>query len=208
MADIRSLETQVVELQQRVTWLLDKEAIRNLKQLYCRFSDNGRFDEFETLFTDDFTCQINGPPGADGKTPPPLEFPSRTAWVTFARTQGALRAQVDATAGAAGPRKESADGSTLAGVSAWSPGAGHHMHGGEIEFTAPGAARAIWPSQFDGINGYYDEEYRKVDGRWKIARERFFAQARREYHLTDHPYALEVGRKPEDLVRQRQIDFA
>lgn len=193
-------------LRQQVQWLLDKEGIRNTKQLYCRFSDNGRYDEFEQLFTDDYQCIINGPPGTDGKTPEPLVFPSRDAWTGFARTQGALRARVDATAGAEGPSR-AAGSDRLAGTSGWTPGSAHHMHGGEIEFTGPDTARAIWPSQFDGINGYYDEEYRKVGGVWKIARGQFFAQARREYHDTDYPYALAVGEAATGRSREDALQY-
>jgi hypothetical protein len=189
-ADTIHPDQEIEWLKRQLTWLLDKEAIRKVKQQYCRYSDNGRFDDFEKLFTDDYHSEINGPPTGDGSAPQLLTFPSREAWVSFARTQGALRARVDATAGTEGPDKAATG---FKGASGWNPGAAHHMHGGEIESTGPDTARAIWPSQFDGINGYYDEEYRKVDGVWKIARGHFFAQARREYHETDYPYKLEIG---------------
>lgn len=153
------MATELETLRRQVQWLMDKEAIRSVKLRYCRFSDNGRFDDFATLFTDDYRTEIHGPPSADGVIPQTRQFHSAAAWVAFARER---------------------DG-------AWSANAAHHIHGGEIEPTGPDTARAIWPSQFDGLNGYHDEEYRRVDGVWKISRGRFFAQARRVYQLDDTP---------------------
>ncbi len=75
----------------------------------------------------------------------------------------------------------------LPGGQGWTPGACHHVHGGEIEMTGPDSARAIWPSRFDGGNRYYDEELCCEDGVWKMLRQRFFAQARREYRASDYP---------------------
>lgn len=59
----------------------------------------------------------------------------------------------------------------------------HHAHTAEIEIVAPDAASGIWAMQdllrFPGeppVNmvgfGHYHEEYRKADGRWRIARYR------------------------------------
>jgi hypothetical protein len=57
----------------------------------------------------------------------------------------------------------------------------HHGHSPHIEITGPGTATGWWalsdyvelaegtPPGFRGY-GYYDESYRKVDGRWLIAR--------------------------------------
>ncbi len=188
-------DSDLHELKLQVQWLLDKEAIRNTKLLYCRFADNGRYDDFEALFTEDLRVEINGPPTADGTPPNKLTFATKADWITFQRRQGAIRHRLDLSGGRDAPTI-SGDGKQLAGTAAWSVGAAHHMHGGEIEFTGPNSARAIWPSQFDGINGYYDEEYRREGGVWKIARERFFAQASRAYRDGDYPYELEVGTRP------------
>jgi hypothetical protein len=210
-ANASELAKQVDLLTRQVQWLLDKEGIRNTKQLYCRLVDSGRYDDWEKIFTDDYTCEINGPPTADGSAPNVLKFPNKQAWVDFARASGSKRAMVDATAGREGQPdggQPSAPGRRLPGVGGWNPGAAHHMHGGEIEFTGPDTARAIWPSQFDFGNGYYDEEYRKVDGMWKIARGKFFSQARREYSASDYPYPLEVGSVEAGRTPAERINFS
>jgi hypothetical protein len=211
-AQARSEQAQL--MQRQVQWLVDREEIRNTKQLYCRFSDNGRYGEWEDLFTEDYTCELYGPPTADGSEAHVVKFSTKEAWVSFARKSGALRAQIDATAGRGDANPgHAANGASdvsaqrVPGTGGWAPGAAHHMHGGEIEFTGPDTARAIWPSQFNGNNGYYDEEYRKVQGIWKIARGKFFAQARREYAEGDYPYSLEVGDRPASPNRQIQINF-
>jgi hypothetical protein len=115
-ADTIHPDQEIEWLKRQLTWLLDKEAIRKVKQQYCRYSDNGRFDDFEKLFTDDYHSEINGPPTGDGSAPQLLTFPSREAWVSFARTQGALRARVDATAGTEGPDKAATG---FKGASGW-----------------------------------------------------------------------------------------
>src|ERR1700748_1069921 len=122
----RSIEEEISQLKEQVQWLLDKEEIRKLKLLYCRYSDNGRFEDFAELFAADYRTEIFGPPQADGAMPQPQIFASVKDWIAFART-----------------RRE-----------VWSANAAHHIHGGEIEKTGPVSARAIWPSQFEGINGY------------------------------------------------------
>jgi hypothetical protein len=166
-ADLRA---EVEGLRRQIRQLLDREEIRRVKLQYCRYSDNRRFEDFATLFADDYRTEIHGPPFED-ETPRPVQvFESLEAWIAFAKARGSV----------------------------WSANAAHHIHGGEIEFTGPDAARAIWPSQFEGINGYHDEEYRRVDGAWKIARGRFFAQAHRIYGQSDYPYRLEVGHEPAD----------
>src|SRR5688572_5665145 len=101
MADteLTSLGEQVERLTRQVQWLLDKEGIRNTKQLYCRLVDSGRYDEWQDLFTEDYYCQPYAPRMADGSPPRVTKFPTKQAWIDFARTSGAARARIDATAG-------------------------------------------------------------------------------------------------------------
>lgn len=188
---LQRLETLTRQVQQ----LQDVEAIRAVKHDYCRLADNGRYDEFADLFTDDYTCELYFLPSGDSSEPNLLRFDSKDAWIDFVRRNGAARAAVDAAARADAPSgvtnpERPEDLALRAGMV-------HHMHGGKIELTGDDAARAIWPSYFgDGdlaTVGYYDEEYRREGGRWKIAREKFFAQALRRYSATDYPYPLEVG---------------
>lgn len=159
------VEAELEQLRLAVRWLLDKEEIRAVKLKYCRLSDNGRYEDFANLFAADYVTEIHGPPSTEGAPSEPRIFSGAEAWVAFARER----------------------------QSAWPANAAHHIHGGEIEATGPDTARAIWPSEFEGINGYHDEEYRRVGGGWKIARGRFFAQACRIYEETDYPYRLELG---------------
>jgi hypothetical protein len=192
---VEELVDRVEALSRQVSQLLDTEAIRQTKYEYSRLADNGRYDEFEGLFTEDYTCELHFLPVGDDTEPAVTRFPSRDAWIDFVRRNGAARAAVDAAARAGAPGEatipqQPGDLSLRAGMV-------HHMHGGRIEFTGTDSARAIWPSYFgdgsDGTVGYYDEEYRREDGRWRIAREKFFAQALRRYKESDYPYPLEVG---------------
>jgi hypothetical protein len=183
------LQQRLDQLELEVRRLRDLEEIRQTKYDYCRLADNGRYEEFGDLFTEDYTCELNFPPGGDGSGPGVMRFESKAAWLDFVRRNGAARAAVDAAA-AAGV----SGGVTNAGQPGdltLRAGMVHHMHGGKIELTGPDTAWAIWPSYFgDGDNatvGSYDEEYRREDGRWKISRERFFAQALRAYKECDRP---------------------
>lgn len=188
------LKSRFAALEARVLELEDLEAIRAVKYAYCRLADNGRYDEFADLFTEDYTCELNFLPTGEPPQPNVMRFPTKADWVDFVRRNGAARAAVDAAA-----RADAPGGSTNAGQPGdltLRSGMVHHMHGGMIELTGPDTARAIWPSWFgDGESatvGSYDEEYRREGGRWRIARERFYAQALRAYHVSDRPYDLEV----------------
>jgi hypothetical protein len=192
---VEGLAGQVETLARQVRQLVDIEAIRQTKYEYSRLADNGRYDEFEDLFTEDYTCELYFLPHGDDTEPAVTRFPSRDAWIEFVRRNGAARAAVDLAAragapGAATTPQQAGDLSLRAGMV-------HHMHGGRIELTGEDTARTIWPSYFgdgdDGTVGYYDEEYRREGGRWRIAREKFFAQALRRYKESDYPYPLEVG---------------
>ncbi len=182
-------------LEAEVGRLRDIDGIRATKYEYCRLADNGRYDEFGDLFTDDYLCELWFLPPVGSDEPNVIRFSSKAEWVDFVDRNGAARAAVDAAA-----RADASGGVTVPaqeGDLVLKSGMAHQMHGGRIEFTGPDSARAIWPSYFgDGAEatlGYYDEEYRREGGRWKIARERFFAQALRRYKDTDYPYDLELG---------------
>jgi SnoaL-like domain len=188
LARIEALEADVGRLK-------DIEGIRATKYEYCRLADNGRYVEFAELFTDDYVCELWFLPPKGSEEPTVMRFESKTEWVDFVDRNGAARAAVDAAA-----RSEASGEVTVpeqVGDLVLRSGMVHQMHGGKIEFTGPDTARAIWPSYFgDGDEatlGYYDEEYRREDGRWKIARERFFSQALRRYKDSDYPYSLELG---------------
>jgi hypothetical protein len=192
--DLRELLDRLVTMEARLRELEDLEAIREVKYAYCRLADNGRYDEFADLFSEDYTCELNFLPLGEAGTPNVMRFESKAAWTDFVRRNGAGRAAVDAAARADLPGGVTNSGEP--GDLTLRAGMVHHMHGGKIELTGPDSARAIWPSYFGdgdgGTVGYYDEEYRREDGRWRIARERFYAQALRAYKGSDRPYPLEV----------------
>jgi hypothetical protein len=122
--------------------LVEIEAIKQLKARYFRFLDTKQWDAWRELFAGDFQAEIHGPH-------PVIHYESRDA-------------MVDAM------REILADAPTV-----------HHGHMPEIELTGPDTARGIWAmldlvklgAGFVGY-GHYHEEYRKVDGDWRIARMR------------------------------------
>jgi hypothetical protein len=132
----------------------DLEAIRQLKYAYFRLLDLKRFDELGALLTEDCTATYGDVGG-------PLE--GRSAIVEF--LSGAL--------------------SDPGIVSA------HHGHHPEIERTGETTATGVWylwdrvimPAADLEIGGtaFYRDEYRKVDGRWRISHtgyERVFEEHR------------------------------
>jgi hypothetical protein len=121
--------------------LLDIEAIKQLKARYFRVVDTKQWKEFGEVFTADAHLD------ADGN-----QRDGRDAIVALV---------------SGGPE----------GMSSV-----HHGHMPEIEITGPDAARGIWrlfdylefpssgaPEGFTGY-GWYDEEYVRDDGVWRIAR--------------------------------------
>ena len=123
----------------------DIEAIKQLKARYFRLMDSKQWDRWRDQFTDD--CRFDG---TSRPYPGPDEF--------VAGTRGRLEEAVTV----------------------------HHGHMPEIVLTGADTARGIW-SMFDwvefpeihdtgrGVNrgftgyGHYEEEYRRVDGTWKIS---------------------------------------
>jgi hypothetical protein len=123
--------------------LLAIEAIKQLKARYFLFMDTKRWDEWRELFTEDARVE-GGPPHDD-----------RDAFVEFVR--------------------KGLDGVQSA----------HQGHTPIIEVTSPTTAHGTWAMSDDLLfpvghpwsgseprrrgYGHYDEEYRRVDGEWKIA---------------------------------------
>ena len=121
------------------------DAIKQLKARYFRLMDTKQWDRWRAIFTDD--CRYEGTSRA---YPGPDEF--------VAGTRGRL------------------DAATTI----------HHGHMPEIRLTSETTAEGVW-SMFDRVEfvepvdhgrgvgygftgyGHYQEEYRKVDGEWKIA---------------------------------------
>src|SRR5262249_9692290 len=126
--------------------LRDIEEIRQLKARYFRLLDTKRWGEWRKLFTDD--CRYDLPGAQQGAD----EFVAMV-------------------------RARPVDALTV-----------HHSHQSEIVSAGPGTARGVWGMSdwvehaapveggvapghrgFTG-HGYYEEEYRKEDGAWKISR--------------------------------------
>jgi len=120
--------------------LVEIEAIRQLKARYFRFLDTKQCGAWREVFTEDFRAEIHGPH-------PVIHFENRDEMVES-------------------NRKILAEAATV-----------HHGHMPEIELTGPDTARGIWAmvdvvklgAGFVGY-GHYHEEYRKVEGDWRIAR--------------------------------------
>ena len=129
--------------QDDVARLLAIEEIHQLKARYCRLVDTKQWAALREVFTDD------------------ARVISAVDWKDIGDFIGHLE-------------QDLGDSRTV-----------HHGHMPEMTFTGPDSARVIWAmydriewsesarSRFGmrGIVGYghYEEEYRRVDGRWKIA---------------------------------------
>ncbi|NIB37978.1 nuclear transport factor 2 family protein [Pseudomaricurvus alkylphenolicus] len=120
--------------------LADIESIKQLKSRYFRFLDNKQWDQWRLCFSDDFSAVYEGPH-------PDIEFKSAEELVEKLRT---ALAEVPTV---------------------------HQGHTSEITVTSGDTATGIWSmydrvvspqSSFEGW-GFYHEQYRKVDGEWKIS---------------------------------------
>ena len=129
--------------------LAEIEAIKQLKARYFRLLDSKDWAGWRQIFTDDLVSETDtAPPQPDGSHRMPPAHPDADAFVAF----------VSNLLG---------DGVTV-----------HHGHMPEIELTGPDTARGIWamedivafPTMALHGYGHYHEEYRKVDGAWRIAR--------------------------------------
>ncbi len=121
--------------------MTDIDAIKLLKARYFRLLDTKQWQAWGELFTDDFRGVFDG----DGDS---FEFSSRQELVD---TNSAILADVPTV---------------------------HQGHTPEIEMTGPDTATGIW-AMYDRVElpgaafegwGHYHEQYKKVDGAWKIAR--------------------------------------
>jgi 3-phenylpropionate/cinnamic acid dioxygenase small subunit len=127
-----------------VTYLLEVDAIGRLKARYVRFLDTRQWDEFRRLFTDD-AWFVSPSTGDGGVGPADFVEVVKNGWIT----RGSI----------------------------------HHVHSPEIELTETDSARATWSiitihrphdpqkltEQVVHGYGYYDEQYRKEAGEWKIS---------------------------------------
>jgi hypothetical protein len=123
--------------------LQEIEAIKRLKYRYVRFLDQKRWDELAALFTADAEASYSS-----GK----YAFCGRDKIMEFLR--GALGSHDALTS--------------------------HRVHEPEIDITSPTTAHGIWglddvviyPKAEISVRGaaFYEDEYVKVDGEWKIHR--------------------------------------
>ncbi|MFN8545047.1 MAG: nuclear transport factor 2 family protein [Candidatus Binatia bacterium] len=121
--------------------LQELEAIKRLKYRYVRCLDTKNFDELERCLTEDATAAYSS-----GK----YAFTGRAAIMTFLREA------------MSSPRVLSS----------------HRVHEPEIDFTSPTTARGLWALDDVFINedskitvrgaAFYDDQYVKIDGEWKI----------------------------------------
>jgi hypothetical protein len=159
--------------------LLSREAIKETKARYFRCMDSKRWEQMRTVFADDARIEAS------------RIWDDPDSFIT------------DLSAGMAHVRSV------------------HHGHMPEIAFTGPDNARVVW-AMFDyiewepGMNpggpegpvafhgyGHYEEEYRRVDGDWKISFLRLTRLRLDEFH--DLPAAGEIQRRhsPDWLLAQR-----
>ena len=120
--------------------LREIEAIKRLKYRYMRCLDLKRWDEIAECFTEDASAAYSG-----GK----YSFEGRDAIVQFFRSS-------------MGPEMVTS----------------HHVHQPEIELTGESTARGTWALEDTVIHtglgftlrgaAFYEDEYRKIDGHWKI----------------------------------------
>jgi SnoaL-like domain len=125
------------------------EAVQRVKARYFRYIDQQNWTEFPGLFTEDVEIDVTDDMQHMGVDP--------ARGITVGRDRFARNVA------------RSLDGVRTV----------HHGHMPEIDVVAPDHARAIWAMhdrlEFpDGRvqtgDGHYDEEYRLVDGEWRIAR--------------------------------------
>jgi hypothetical protein len=149
------------ELEARLRALEDVEAIRRLKYRYWRCLDQKRWEELGTCFTEDATVSYGA-----GR----YRFAGRAAIIDF------LRDALGAASGSVGV---------------------HHGHHPEIELTGPTTARGSWAlynylfntRQHRGVReaAYYEDEYVKVDGEWKIRHTGYTYVFHEEWSRADTP---------------------
>ena len=145
--------------------LMDLERIRRLKAQYCRYIDTKQWERLRAIFAPDVRFEgLGSAPSGAGLDDFIQGISSRM------RTAVAI----------------------------------HHVHNPEIVFTGPDTARGVWammdyvdwpdgpsPREAPGHRGFmgfghYEEEYRRLDGDWKIGFLRL-TRLRVDPILHDHP---------------------
>jgi hypothetical protein len=141
VSDIDANRTLEAQLSEDPGTLLDTEAIKQLKARYCRFLDTKSWDEWRTVFTDDFvsdTSEAGGDviAGAD-------------RFVAFTRKNIGKPSQATAHQVHA-PEIALTSATTASGVWALN----------DVVRLLPGLTLNAY--------GHYHETYEKIDGRWRI----------------------------------------
>lgn len=162
--------------------LAEKDAIRELKARYFRLLDTKDWDEWRHVFSDDVFVRVDLTPSKRGEEGIPAPLPAGAdAFVTSMR-------------------ERNADILTV-----------HHGHTCEINITGPETANGIWAMedivQLAGSErvmrgyGHYHEEYRKVDGSWRISR-LYLKRLRVDYFGGPPPSDAEVAAIRDSAVQQ------
>jgi hypothetical protein len=139
--------TSLSDLETRIRVLEDIEAIRQLKARYWRYVDNKLWDDLADCFTEDVVLSV--PSGTEEE----MKLEGKKALLGF-----------------------------LKGVLGESMLTTHQGHQSEIEIISQTTAKGIWVLRdynvdskvntvYDG-RGYYEEEYIKENGEWKIKKYR------------------------------------
>jgi hypothetical protein len=149
------------ELEARLVALEEIEAIKRLKYRYWRFLDLKLFDELADCFAEDASVDYSG-----GR----YRFEGREAIMTFLRE-------------ALGPESGSVGY--------------HHGHQPEIELTGPATARGRWAldnyffnepqNRCVRIAGFYEDEYVKTGGAWRLRRTGYRLVFHEEWRRDDLP---------------------
>ena len=140
--------SELSELEARIRTLEDIEAIKKVKTRYWRSIDKKLWDELADCFTEDTIFEI---PSTIEIQPKSIKLQGREAVVQYL--------------------KERMDTSSIITV--------HQGHQPDIEITSETTARAVWAlndrifnsqanATYRGL-GYYDDEYIKENGQWKIS---------------------------------------
>jgi SnoaL-like domain len=128
----------------------DLEQIKTIKHQYCRLADTKQWQEWVTLFTDDYYAEMIGVPRF--KRDDPVNV-----------VQHGIKDVVGLWSTA------------LAGITTI-----HQVMMPEITLTGPTTAQGIWSlhdilymptNRFEGW-GHYHEDYVKIDGKWKFKKVR------------------------------------
>jgi hypothetical protein len=139
--------------------LVELEAIKNLRYLYCHYFDGQQADKLADLFTDDAVCEFGPNYGGDWVGKEQIH----TNFATYAAAEGIEHEVMHAVTN---PWIRFIDDSTANG----------RWYLLDLR-TAEGTENPLI------LFGIYDDVYKKVDGRWLIERTRIdFLWPKREFH--------------------------